>query len=382
MAEKILIVDDDADTVKFISLMLTRMGYETLSALNGREALEQAHSQHPDLIIMDVMMPGLDGFEVTRTLRRHPETATTPILMFTAKTQVDDKLTGYDAGVNIYLTKPIHPIDLQANIKTLLAQKHTRVEVASEKGYVIGVMAAKGGQGVSTIALNLALAYHQKNQVKVIAAECKPGQGAWAQELNLADASGLASMLRKDVTELTQPAVNNALVPIIHRINLLLASNDLKDVTLVNANAQFEAVLQHLSQLAALVVLDIGTSFHPALEQIIHQCNEIILVTDPHPNAVKHTQNLANALRLLNFGSAKALTIVTLNRTRSDLLLSVSQVEKIVGKPVSLGFPPANELSYIAANQFVPMIISQPEGTIAQQFNNLADQVKLRLSSL
>jgi DNA-binding response OmpR family regulator len=117
MADKILIVDDDPDTVKFINIMLSRLGYSVVSATSGMEALERVQVEHPDLIILDVMMPGMDGYEVSRNLRRSPKTATTPILMFTAKTTIEDKLAGYDAGVNLYLTKPIHLIDLQANIR-------------------------------------------------------------------------------------------------------------------------------------------------------------------------------------------------------------------------------------------------------------------------
>ena len=104
MAEKILIVDDDPDTIEFLKLLLERQGYQTVAALNGMQALSVAHSEKPDLVILDVMMPDLDGFEVARSLRRHPDTALTPILMFTAKTQVEDKVAGYEAGVDIYLT--------------------------------------------------------------------------------------------------------------------------------------------------------------------------------------------------------------------------------------------------------------------------------------
>src|SRR5512138_2184063 len=112
MTEKILIVDDETETVNFLKLLLTRQGYQALTAYNGIQALSLAHSEHPDLIILDVMMPGQDGFEVARNLRGHPETATVPILMFTAKAQMEDKMTGYEAGVDIYLTKPVHPIEL------------------------------------------------------------------------------------------------------------------------------------------------------------------------------------------------------------------------------------------------------------------------------
>lgn len=380
MAEKILIVDDDADTVKFITLMLNRLGYQVVSAMNGVQALELAHSEHPDLIILDVMMPGMDGYEVARDLRRHPETAVTPILMFTAKAKVEDKITGYNTGVNIYLTKPIHPVELHANIKTLLAQRQAQAVIAAEKGYVIGVLAAKGGMGVSTLALNLAMTYHQKNNVKVIAAEIRPGQGSWAADLNLSNASGLALLLQKNVTDITQAAVNDQLVPTFQGIRLLLASNESKDIELLTASAQLEAILQQLSQLATLVVLDIGTNFHPAFEAVSGLCNELILVTEAQPAAVKRTQILAKELSVRGFGRSRALNVITINRTRSDLMLSVSQVEQMVGQPVALGFPPANELSYRAAEQSVTMTALQPDGVIAQQFNLLADQVKQRIN--
>jgi CheY-like chemotaxis protein/MinD-like ATPase involved in chromosome partitioning or flagellar assembly len=379
MGEKILIVDDDADTVKFISMILTRLGYDIVAALSGQQALELARTESPDLIVLDVMMPGLDGYEVARILRQYPETATTPILMFTAKAQVDDKVTGYNAGVNIYLTKPIHPIDLQANIKTLLSQRQSHPEAPSSHGYVVGVLAAKGGMGVSTVALNLAISYQNINQVNVIAAELKPGQGSWAQELQLNSTGGLASLLQKSAARLTQSVVSAALTPAVHGVQLLLASNDCKDVELVHATTQFEAFLKQLPLLAPLVVLDLGTPFHPAFSMISENCDEFIVVTEPHPNAARQTQCLTEELRITIRGTAKTLNVVTLNRSSSKLKLSPGEVEKIVGQSLSLEFPCADELAFKAADQSLPLVISEPDGVIAQQFKQLAGQVKQRI---
>jgi DNA-binding response OmpR family regulator len=379
MGEKILIVDDDADTVKFISMILTRLGYDVVAALSGQQALELAHNEQPDLIVLDVMMPGLDGYEVARILRQDPQTAATPILMFTAKAQVDDKVTGYNAGVNIYLTKPIHPIDLQANIKTLLAQRQARPETPLSRGYVIGVVAAKGGMGVSTIALNLAISYHSLHQVNVLAAEMKPGQGSWAQELHLNSSGGLTSLLQKSAARLTQSVVSAALTQSVHGISLLLASNEFKDVELVHATTQIEAVLKHLPLLASLVVLDIGTPFHPAFSMIAENCDEIILVTEPQSNAASHTQALAQEMRSSISSSVKTLNVVTLNRNPSNLKLTQTEVEKIVGQPVSVDFPPALELAYNAAEHIVPLVISEPDGVMAQRFRQLADQIRQRV---
>ena len=112
MSEKILIVDDDLDTLRLVGLMLQRQGYQISAATNGQQGLDKAFEEDPDLILLDVMMPDMDGYEVTRRLRQNPATAKTPILMFTAKTQLDDKVVGFEVGANDYLTKPTHPSEL------------------------------------------------------------------------------------------------------------------------------------------------------------------------------------------------------------------------------------------------------------------------------
>jgi DNA-binding response OmpR family regulator len=122
MAEKILIIDDDIDTLKLVGLMLQKQGYQIFASANGEQGLIQAEAEDPDLILLDVMMPDMDGYEVARRLRANTLTANTPILMFTAKTQLDDKVTGFEAGADDYLTKPTHPTELSAHVKALLAR--------------------------------------------------------------------------------------------------------------------------------------------------------------------------------------------------------------------------------------------------------------------
>nr|MBP7228635.1 response regulator [Longilinea sp.] len=142
MAPKILIADDDPETLRLVSLMLQRQGYQVVTASNGVQAIGLARVEKPDLMIIDVMMPDLDGFEVVRQLRKNAETVTTPILMFTAKSQVEDKVQGYEAGADDYLTKPVHPAELQARLKSLLARSQSRAIAAApaaQRGYVIGV---------------------------------------------------------------------------------------------------------------------------------------------------------------------------------------------------------------------------------------------------
>jgi CheY-like chemotaxis protein/MinD-like ATPase involved in chromosome partitioning or flagellar assembly len=379
MADKILVVDDDPDTVKFINIMLSRLGYSVVSATSGMEALERVQVEHPDLIILDVMMPGMDGYEVSRNLRRNPKTATTPILMFTAKTTIEDKLAGYDAGVNLYLTKPIHPIDLQANIRNLLTQKLTKTEATTDHGYVVGVLSATGGAGVSTIALNLAITYAKKFNSKVIAAEMRPGQGSWALDLNLTEPVGLVNLLSMELEDITTDAVSKELIQTNFGIKLLSASNQMEKVESAAATPQFERVIDQLAILATLVVLDIGTSFHPGFNAILNKCNELIMVVEPQPVPIKRSKLLASELHLKGFGSLKTMSTVTVNRTRSDIVLNISQVEQILGYPAVMGFPPVVEQAYRAADRAVPLVIVQPDGIIAMQFNTLASQINERI---
>src|SRR5688572_9976145 len=159
MAEKILIVDDDIDSLKLIGLMLQRQGYEISAAGAGAQAISKALAEAPDLIILDVMMPYMDGYEVCRRLRSDPTTQGIPIIMFTAKTMVDDKVTGFEAGADDYLTKPTHPAELASRVKAVLARNTAPKRPETNKGVAIGVIGAKGGVGTSTIALNLAAAF-------------------------------------------------------------------------------------------------------------------------------------------------------------------------------------------------------------------------------
>jgi len=375
MAEKILIVDDDPDTLQFLKLIMSRQGYETITAKDGIEALEKANSELPDLIILDVMMPRLDGFEVARSLHRRAETALIPILMFTARTQAEDKVAGYESGVDLYLTKPVHPMDLQANIKALLLQRKARKTVMAERGYVIGVVAAKGGQGVSTTALNFSINYSKQNKIKVIAAEVRPGLGTWTDELNLQPQRTLTDLLKMNPTEITQSLVENSLTMANQGARLLLSGGSYHDSDLCSSITQYESIFAHLSHLAPLVVLDIGTPSIASIQIILDICDELVVVTEPQVLAVRRTGRMIEDLRKQGFGSSKALTLVSLNHTRADTIMSVTQIEAAAKLPVSLGIPPANELAARAVQAAMPMVTLQPEALVSLQFNKLVEIV-------
>ena len=127
MAETILVVDDDPDIARFVEVNLRSAGYDVAVAGDGEEALEKAGDIRPDLVLLDVMMPRIDGFEVAQRLRKNPQTANTSIIMLTAKALSADKVTGLQSGADDYIIKPFDPIELLARVKgTLRRAKEMR----------------------------------------------------------------------------------------------------------------------------------------------------------------------------------------------------------------------------------------------------------------
>ncbi|MFH1287778.1 MAG: ATPase, T2SS/T4P/T4SS family, partial [bacterium] len=121
---RILIADDEEDILKMLDKRLSTGGYEVIKAKNGIELVEFAVKEKPDLIVTDVMMPGMDGFEATKILRSKLETAGIPIIMLTAKKDVESELKGFDFGADDYMTKPYEKDRLLARIKMLLKRRH------------------------------------------------------------------------------------------------------------------------------------------------------------------------------------------------------------------------------------------------------------------
>jgi two-component system alkaline phosphatase synthesis response regulator PhoP/two-component system response regulator VicR len=119
MPKKILVVDDERPIVRLVQVNLEHAGYEVVAAYDGKEALEKVEQEKPDLIILDVMMPQMDGFEVMQRLQANPKTRDIPVIMLTAKAQDADVFRGWQSGVTLYLTKPFSPFELISFVRRI-----------------------------------------------------------------------------------------------------------------------------------------------------------------------------------------------------------------------------------------------------------------------
>jgi DNA-binding response OmpR family regulator len=373
MPEKILIVDDDVDTLRIVGLMLQRQGYQIVAANNGKQALVMAQNEQPDLILLDIMMPEMDGYEVTRRLREDSHTSNVPIIMFTAKSQVEDRVTGFEVGADDFLTKPTLPRELFGHIKNALEKKKAASPSAPiHRGQVIGILAAKGGLGISTLAVNLGISLHTKNRQEVIVAEFRPGEGSIALDLGLPIDEGLIQLLQFDTARLRGDEVESALVKHTSGIKLLLSSYHPRDTQYRSMTDEMSVITQQLSDIANFVLLDLGPGMNPATEKILDLCDQVILALEPSPHSVTRTKLLIEDLAAKGFG-ANRLHIVLINRLRLDIQLSWNQVKDELKSPIAVAFTPVPELAYQAAKKNLPIVSQQPDSLVAQQFAKLAD---------
>ena len=379
MAEKILVIDDDLDTLRLVGLMLQRQGYQISAATNGQQGLEKALEEKPNLILLDIMMPDMDGYEVARRLRKNPITINIPILMFTAKTQLDDKVAGFEVGADDYLTKPTHPSELQSHVKALLARsakptEESTIDQEGPRGYVVGIIAARGGMGVSSLASNLAASLHNKFQADVILAELTPGQGSMVLDLGVENENGLADILGMAPAEITRDRVSEQLDQHDAGFKVLAASNHPRDFQLSNQLTQYENLVARLSGLGRFIVLDLGMGLPPFVQRLLPRINELVVLVEGVPNTIAHTRALIDDL--IEFGTDKNhISAVLNNRVRSESQLAWAEVQKQLGHSITATLTPAPELFQQASRLKTPAVLCQPESLTTQQITKLVERI-------
>jgi pilus assembly protein CpaE len=377
MAEKILIIDDDIDTLKLVGLMLERQGYSIAVAGNGEQGLVRAAEENPDLILLDIMMPDMDGYEVTRRLRANPAVSEIPIIMFTAKSMVDDKVAGFEAGVDDYLTKPTHPAELSAHVKAILSRRQKAPVTPTEKGKVVGFLGTRGGLGTTTLAINVGVALQQAN-LDIIVAEMNPGRATLALELNIEDNAGLHRVLSRPVNEINLRSVESEVISHESGVRLLLASHQVQETEFRDSVAQMEVTVKAISSLCNVAVLDLGAGMMEYVRPLLALCDHIILVVEPifPSNAVA----LAMLEELTASGiNRESISLALVTRMRTNMMIPWREVETEIGVKLSGVIPPAAERAQHASRRGKPLLTIDRESVIGTQLQNLAKNVVKQL---
>ncbi|MBN2303645.1 MAG: response regulator [Anaerolineae bacterium] len=380
MAEKILIVDDDVDSLKLIGMMLNRQGYEIAVANNGQQALAKAHTDDPDLIILDIMMPDMDGYEVCRQLRGDPSTQAIPIIMFTAKIMVDDKVAGFEAGADDYLTKPTHPAELASRVKAVLTRSAAQQSPQNDQAVTLGFIGAKGGIGTTTLSINVAAALAQQDTSTCLA-DFRLGQGTLGLSLGFGRSTGMANLLSRSTSDITVQAVEQELMTHSSGLRLLLSSARPKE-TLLNVSPDSAAMLvRHLRALSHNVLLDLGPGLNRLSVRLLQDMDQLTLTVEPDRLALSLARDILREIEQIGMPGSR-INIVLVNRTQSSMQIPWQEAEQILNHEMTAIISPAPELAFQAADARFPIVLFQPSSVVANQFTKLAEEMMARMRSL
>lgn len=377
MSDKILIVDDDIDSLKLIGLMLQRHGYEVVAANAGNQALSKATNEHPDLIILDVMMPDMDGYEVCRRLRANPDTRSIPIIMFTAKTLVDDKVAGFEAGADDYLTKPTHPAELASRVKAMLARNATTRRQEPSKGLAIGFIGAKGGVGTTTLALNVAAALTLVGENPIVA-DFRLGCGSLGLSIGFGHSHGMANVLSKPATEIRTATIDPELVVHQSGLRALLSSARIKEAQLNYSVDSALAVIRTLKTMGRPAIFDLGTGLDQTVSRLQREMDQVILVVEPNTIALAMARE---ALHDMDSNGTRRVHVVVVNRAASNVQTPWHEIEQALGQEIRAIISAAHDQLFQAAKAAVPLVIYQPNAVVSSQIMKLSEDLNVRVKA-
>lgn len=379
MPSKVLIVDDDTDSLKLIGLMLQRQGYEVATASSGTQALQEAVAQNPDLIILDIMMPDMDGYTVCRHLRNDQRTVDIPILMFTAKTLVDDKVAGFEAGADDYLTKPTHPAELAARVQAILARSSAhsgdRTEESSSN-VTLGFIGAKGGVGLSTLVTNLAVVIAGEQATAVV--DFRLGHGTIGLSLGFPQSTALANVLAKSPAEITTQLIEQELIADEKSGLYLLPSSPRSREGQVRVSLDAaRAVVSGLSRLTPNVLIDLGPGLNPVTMTLAREVNRVVLAVEANRVSLQMGRDILNEVRQSGVGRNKT-SVVIINHVESSLQIPWQDAEQFLQNEIDAVISPAPELMYQSIEARTPVVLHQPDAVVSGQYSKLAKELVRR----
>jgi len=370
MAARVLVVDDSQVTGKVTQSYLEAAGYEVRTVLDGQMALQAAEDHPWDLILLDVVLPGIDGFEVCRRLRKLPATAHVPIIMLTSKSTIADKKVGFEAGADDYLTKPVEAADLQMRAAAQLRRAARAAPEAAPAavGRMVAVYSLRGGTGASSVAVNLAIMLARLWSAPLPLLDLAMPVGVSDTMLNLRPQNRLDSLVAKPIEAIDGEVVKAYFTPHSSGVQLLAGLEDPVSAELLTDKVM-GLLLEPLRQMYPLVLMDLAHDFSPATVAALDQADTIILTIAPELNSVRLARAALDVFKAL--GYEKEL-LVTVDCVFAKPGLSRAQIEKALDQPIHTVIPYGENIWTQAINLGAPVLAGQPDSALLTVFEDLA----------
>ncbi len=388
MTASIMVIDDDPETLKMINMILNKEGFLLTVTHSGKDGLALAKVSPPDLLLLDVMMPGMDGYEVCREFRSDPNLAHVPIMLFTAKNKPQDKHMGFQAGADDFLTKPTNPKELVDRVQMLLARssvspnKTGMIDALSDAGKppmhpdkmpnkkaFIGVMGTRGGAGATTVAINLAGGIAQTKK-QTILVDFDLLQGHIAQYLNLQAGKGVHQIAKLSVNELD---INKLLTPYKENLETLLTASNIIGKRENPTSDQIAHLLKALKEDKRTIIADLGTGISPLNQSILPFITQLVLCVTPERISINTAQRMVNDLR--NSLPDTAIIHLVMASFNPNIALPREAIEGSLRYPLlEIVTIPPKELARVA-NKGETFVFSKPDSPISQAFRSMAHQL-------
>lgn len=372
----VLLIEDEVIFHHMIEHALKPYGYETRAVLTGREGLEAARQMKPDVIITDINLPDISGYEVTRRLRRDPLFANTPIIVLTSQTGLQDKLLSFEAGADDHINKPFEPEELVARMKVLLRRVELMgkalppgEEKPEKKAKLIAVHSLRGGSGTSTLAVNLALALQEL-------------WGAPVMLLDLVLMAGQAALmldmpLKRTWADLAGIKANELDATILHSISARHASGLVfiaAPTFPTEAEMLTEDMLRTSIQLLRpdydYIVADLPHDFSEISLQALDAADLILLTMAPELSSVRAAAAALDTYAKLGYPTEKIKLV--LNYTFPRFGLPRERIENALNKSVTIALPYCPDVVIPSINLGRPIILHQVNEHIANLIEDFA----------
>lgn len=366
---RIVAVDDDPAGQRLMKLILSAAGHEVFTASNGIQGVQMVTQKIPELVILDVMLPGIDGFEVCRRLRAGGSTKNMPIIMLSGKTQASDRETALRMGANEYLVKPV---DRQILIRTVTALLENKTESITARGRIFAFIGARGGMGTSTISTNIAVAL-QKSGKSTLLIDMNPSYSTLGEMIGLNAENSISAIFRDARGTISRDKLESLFVR--HQSGLkLLWGETYPDESDVYNPGEVKALVGELRGLADFVVADIPASPTDNSIAVLTSADSVMLVTGANKEALEKLEH--SVARLVRFGiEPERIQVITVDRTGNGIDESLITTDssggyRIIGIIHHCGI----ECSKAEA-EGTPVVISAPDSSIAEDIDKLMSAI-------
>jgi DNA-binding response OmpR family regulator len=370
MADRILIIDDEVSTLKLLGMALEKEGFEIGAAQDAKRALTEIEATPPDLIILDVMLPDVSGLELCRVFRQRPGMATTPILMLSAKGDVDDRIAGLEAGADEYIVKPVDVREMTVRVKSLLERTRRLAAAAAPRaGMITTLVGSKGGIGTTTLLVNLGVALASR-QLATSAVELRPYPGSLSILTGAHTPKDLSELLAMPAGSITAQEVERHLTQHASGLKALCAPQELRD-DLVLSPEHATAILDGLSQSAEHVLVDLPASPAPTSRLTLQRSAGVLLLVQPVRDSLVAAKRLAQYVSR-HVGAGTSLGIVIANLAPIASPISHDEIRQAIEWEIVGSLPPAADLCALAQLKGIPFTQMQPDSVLSQAVFALA----------